>query len=254
MNDSVCRHVASLKNANYVDECSINLSLDERYKSIEDQKAENEEGSTRLIYQRSQEWHDIRNQAVVTGSTLYKAVGCDGLGKQKDHFDKVICGVAEKEPSESIKQMMQHGIDNENNGVATLVGKVMPVLSPELMFCEEGCVVVENEKGQTFMVVSPDGSLRHDISLSSSQIAIEIKCPTKMVHTKFPERYLLQCLAEMHALNVQRLLYLSLTENVTAVFEVMRNDRLLSKALKISMELYGAEKPKKPTKLTQGTY
>ena len=64
------------------------------------------------------------------GSTIYKAVGCDGLGKQKYHFEKVICGILDKEPSLFIKEDMEHGVNNEINAVATVVGKIVPVIEP----------------------------------------------------------------------------------------------------------------------------
>ena len=31
----------------------------------------------------------------VAGSTTFKAIGLDGLKRQKDHFDSVVCGVEE---------------------------------------------------------------------------------------------------------------------------------------------------------------
>lgn len=75
----------------------------------------------------------------------------------------------------------------------------------------------------------------------------------KKTHTDFPARYLLQCLSEIHVLNVSHLLYISWTEDIATVFKVTRNDALLTKALKIAMELYGSDKAKKPTKLTQSS-
>jgi len=46
-----------------------------------------------LTKQRSQEWINARRNAKVTGSTIYTAIGCDSLKKQKQHFDKVFSGV-----------------------------------------------------------------------------------------------------------------------------------------------------------------
>ena len=76
------------------------------------------------------------------------------------------------------------------------------------------------------MVVSPDGSLRRDRTLNSMEIAVEIKCPLKKVHTKFPPRYLLQCLSEIQVLGARYLLYLCWTEDETTVFKVERKDDL----------------------------
>ena len=140
---------------------------------------------TRLVKQRSDKWHKLRDDVLVTGSTLYAATGCDGLKRHKDHFEKVICGVAQTEYTEFTKTAMQHGTDNETNGVATVVGKVVPVVAPHLTFCEEGCIVVKNEQGREFFVISPNVSLRKDFKLTLTNVAIEIKCPLRSVHTTF---------------------------------------------------------------------
>ena len=100
------------------------------------------------------------------------------------------------------------------------------------------------------MVVSPDGSLRKCCDLESTEVAIEIKCPTRTAHTEFPVRYILQCQAEMAALNVQRMLYLSWTEEETTVFRLQRNGALFNTAMKLAVVIYGVEKPRKPNKLT----
>ena len=39
--------------------------------------------------QRSQQWHTSRSQFMLTGSTLYAALGLDGLKKQQMHISKV---------------------------------------------------------------------------------------------------------------------------------------------------------------------
>lgn len=100
------------------------------------------------------------------------------------------------------------------------------------------------------MVASPDGSLRRDRTLNSTEVAIKIKCPLTKVHTEIPLRYLLQCLSEIQALDARYLLYLSWTDDETTVFKVERNDDLLTKALRVAIRIYGEDKPKKPSKLT----
>ena len=246
--DDICRYIAFLNESLYVIDNNVNINDDDRYIPIDQQIGP--EGSSRFLKQKSNEWFSLRELARITGSTIHKAVGCDGLSKQKDHFEKVICGIPENEPSEEIKAAMEHGVINEINAVATVVGKIIPVVEPTLKFCEEGCVPIEQSDGSVFMVVSPDGSLRQDSSLDTTEVAVEIKCPVKQVHIEFPPRYLLQCLSEIQVLDARYLLFVSWTEDCTTVFKVERNDNLLTKAMSVAVSIYGQEKPKKPTKLT----
>ncbi|KAH3882766.1 hypothetical protein DPMN_006711 [Dreissena polymorpha] len=228
----------------------VNLEREDRYVSIEKYKTRvNDESNPRLIAQRSHEWHAVRKEAKVTGSTLYGAIGCDGLAKQKEHFEKIICGIPEKEHSLEVKAAMKWGTDNEINAVSTIVGKILPVFEAGLKFYEEGCVRVNGDKGNVFIVVSPDGSLRKDDTFESTEVAIEIKCPTRHVHTELPSRYYLQCQTELKALDVRRMLYVSWTETDTTVFRMELNDDLLNKALKVAEDVYGSDNPKKPTRL-----
>ena len=246
--EDICRYLFILNEAKYVIDENVNINTDDRYIEIDQQIGP--EASSRFVKQKSAKWISLRELARVTGSTIYKAVGCDGLGKQKDHFEKVICGVPEKEPSDDIKAAMEHGVTNEINAVATIVGKIIPVVEPTLKFCEEGCVLIEQSDGSIFMVVSPDGSLRRDRTLNSTEVAIEIKYPVRKVHTEFPPRYLLQCLSEIQVLDASYLLYVSWTENDTTVFKVERNDKLLTDMMRVAISIYGELKPKKPAKLT----
>lgn len=184
---------------------------------------------TRLVKQRSKQWFEVRSNAKVTASTLFGALGFDGLNKMKNHFDKVVCSVPEKEPTLDVKAAMKHGEINEVNAVATIVGKIAPVLEPGAIFCEEGSVRLNTEEGDLFMVISLDGSLRRDKSLQSTYVAIEIRCPVNSVHTYFPPRYLLQCISQIVALNVEYLLFASWTKEDTVVFRVYRDKGLFSR-------------------------
>ncbi|KAH3771648.1 hypothetical protein DPMN_172974 [Dreissena polymorpha] len=51
-----------------------------------------------------------RKRVKVTGSSLFTAIGGDGLKRLKDHFDK-----AEKDPTLEQKKAMEHGVVNEIN-------------------------------------------------------------------------------------------------------------------------------------------
>lgn len=65
--------------------------------------SETEVKTTREIKQRTDVWLEMRKCAMVTGSTIHGALGLDGLAKQKEHFDKVICGLPDKEKSDKTK-------------------------------------------------------------------------------------------------------------------------------------------------------
>ena len=244
--EEICRCISYLNHARYVTGSTVNLSTNKYYVEISDDE---KSMSTRNIKQRSDEWFMIRQQAKVTGSTLFRAIGLESLQKMKDHFDTVICGVPERTPPVEVENAMKHGTLNEPNAVGTIVGKVIPVMHPELIFFEEGCVEIQNQNDKTFMVVSPDGSLRQNSRFDSTQVGIELKCPYFKPQTCFPQRYLLQCLAEIEVLNVESLIYLSWTSTESLVFQVERDTEFFQRALKYALMLYDGEHLKKPTKL-----
>ncbi|KAH3898006.1 uncharacterized protein LOC127864724 [Dreissena polymorpha] len=246
----ICKIISAINGCKYIDNIMVDLNSLESYKSLETlTDLATEKNDPRLIKQRSTAWFDIRSKAKVTGSTLYRSIGLDGLKNLKEHFEQVICGAPEKQFSEKVKDAMKHGVENEINAVATLVGKVIPVLFPGMIFCEEGCVISSDDSGNTFCVVSPDGSLRQDTSLLSTSMAVEIKCPTTDIHFQLPPRYLLQCLSQIEALNVNSLIYLSWTETLTSIFKVERNINLYNNAMEIARSIYDTSNPKRPNTL-----
>lgn len=115
------------------------------------------------------------------GSIIYIVVGCDGLYRFQDYYDSVICGIKQKELLDFVKQVMRYGIENEENVVVIVVGKVMFVFFLMLIFKEEGCVVIK-ESEKFIMVVLLDGSLRQGIFFSFIKIVVEIKCFVNKVY------------------------------------------------------------------------
>ena len=119
---------------------------------------------------------------------------------------------------------MKYGIDNQINGVATIVAKILLVVCPNLKFVESGCEIINN-KDIPFMIVSPDGEGRYTVN-SDVHVAFEIKCPTPgkhfapQAHDKVPHYYILQCLSGMKALKCSKLLYVCFTEESSTVFEL----------------------------------
>jgi hypothetical protein len=67
-------------------------------------------------------WFEALDKAKVTGSTIDKALGLDGLVKEKQRFDHVICCVPENQVSSAVEKLMKYGEKNEYNAAATLVG------------------------------------------------------------------------------------------------------------------------------------
>ena len=78
-------------------------------------------------------------------------------------------------------EAMQFRIANEITVVATIVGKIMPVVFPDLTFLWGRCLQGAWQKGWNLIYVSPDGSLRRsadglvDIH-TNPPLSLEIKC------------------------------------------------------------------------------
>ena len=213
------------------------------------QDAENADIPTRKVKQRSPFWFERRKDMKVTGSTMFQAIGLDGLKRQKEHFDSVVCGV-QNPRSESVENALEYGKKNEINASATFVGKVMPLLFPGKYFCEEGFIEKNHSDGNPFMIISPDGSVRAGLDEISTIAGVEFKCPLNELHAKMPTRYLLQCLSEIEALEVDTLLYLCWRPDLSSLFKVKRNTILFNEAFQLAQNLYDKGIPKRLTKLT----
>ena len=244
LRETICQYLAYIQGSKYITGNKVNIDQCANYQELAESAPSNPD--TRLVRQRTDEWRTIREKAKITGSTFFKTIGLDGLQKEKEHFEEVICHVSSKPFSEAVQEMLDYGTKNEQNAAATLVGKVLPVIDPSVRFYVEGCVELDG----SFMVVSPDGSLRQTDSFDSTTTAIEFKCPVNQLHKTFPPRYLLQCLAEMEALNVDNLLYLSWRPDTSSVFKLNKDSDLLERGYEIAKNIYGNENPKKPTKLS----
>lgn len=189
----------------------------------------------------------------MTGSSIYRAIGLEGLKQQKEYFDHKVCGLPEKEHSDKVKQFMEHGTKNEPNAITTTVGKVLPLLYPNAIVHEEGYIEYGRNKGNPIMIVSPDGSVRTKCSDNEEQktiAAIELKFPVLDVHKQTPARYLLQRLAEIEVLDVDQLIYVSWRGDISTVFVVKRNRQLFEKVYNIAKRMFLSETPKRPTKVS----
>lgn len=200
---------------------------------------------TRQIKQRTEAWFDRRKCAKVTGSSIFCAIGLDGIKRQQNYFDTLVCGCNENR-SASVSEFLKYGTDNEPSAMITLSSKVVPFLFPNKMCCEEGFIELgRSANDRPFMIVSPDGSLRDESKIESTKVGVELKCPVMDIHQSFPARYFLQCQAEIKALNVQKLVYLSWKPDVSSVFLVHKHDELFSRAYVLAEKLYNTESPKR---------
>ena len=194
---------------------------------------------TQFIQQRSDDWFRIREEIPVSGSTLFTALGLSTLKDQQKHFDKVKKGKIETVTIPiDVQTRMDYGAHNEINAIATLVGKILPFYQATQSYVEVGCHKV-NISNEPLLVVSPDGALAEKQRLNTDHTyqathAIEIKCPTSQafvtpVHYSIPDRYIMQLLAEMKALEANELFYLSWSPESTAVHKVCFDPLLWNK-------------------------
>ena len=77
--------------------------------------------------QYSDTWWELRGTALVTGSTLMKAVGFDTLKAEKQHVNIYIKKPAPEIP-EDMKKYIKFGQENEVYAISTLVGLMLPAL------------------------------------------------------------------------------------------------------------------------------
>ena len=220
------------------------------------------EANSDLIKQRTPEWEVLRKSCRVTGSTLHKALGLDGLARQKEHHHTFLCGRSESVLSSEIKKRMEHGTNNEKNILATLIGLIIPAfLPPCYAFFEVGAKFISGTSCREKVEVSADGILKcteGDNCVNNHEnknIVIEIKSPfpTKenphVTTYDIPVRYIPQILCEMEAWECSELWLLCGTKASVTLFQCFHDKTLLQKLLAMKDDLYASEKPNIPTRL-----
>ncbi|KAH3864335.1 hypothetical protein DPMN_027352 [Dreissena polymorpha] len=212
--------------------------------SIDEQS---EDLPTHTVKQRTDKWFDARSKMKVTGSSIYTAIGLDGLKRLHGHFDNVFSNVPNQPFSEQQENAMRHGTESEKHEIATLSSIVLPFLFPNLIYFEEGYYVENN------VMVSPDGCLR-DAASMTAVYAFEGKAPFGSIwcrqHYKVPERYMTQTIFEQKVLSAENgTLYLCWTPESTTVFRVPVNRSLHSKCMDIIDSIYMKSVPKRPTRI-----
>ena len=251
---SICKAAASLNMAehlfadtNNVDlQCQANLKLLKEPSQIQENV---DVLDTSVTKQRTDKWFSDRKGVKVTGSTIYKAIGCESLKKQKEHYDQVMNGIEPTAPTSEQEKFMKHGTDSAIHEIATMCSIIMPVLFPDCVFHEEGYYVRDD------VLVSPDGSLRLKDS-GSAEYAFEGKAPfpnpfTKPVHYQVPDRYIPQTLFEQRVLESRcGTIYMSWTEESCTVFKVLPNDSLCQNILDEIHTVYFKDSSTRPKTVT----
>ena len=221
--------------------------------------------NSNLIKQRSPEWFNLRKEAKVTGSTLYKALGLESLGHLKSHHYEFIKKRNPPEFPPEVKVRLQYGQENEKHVIATLVGGFLPALKPKCFaFMEVGPKLMTIKGEKNFIEVSADGLIRclssdncnHNgildqqklIPVEAKTVYPDLSKPLEP-HYKVPARYVPQCLAEMAAFDATSLWLLSYTQTSCSLLLLHFHDILWKEMIAIAHDLHGGEKPKVPVKL-----
>ena len=200
--------------------------------------------------QRTERWHEIRNNSRVTGSTLFKALGFETLKQQQLHYDKVFRGIS-PQITEETQALFDHGEREEINAVATLVGKIIPVYYPNLVFREDGCEVLK--LNDSSVVVSGDGSGMNNEK--KTEVAFEFKCPkpgkryVTDVHYSLPLRYTTQIISQMAAKECPEFGYVCYTKESSTFITGKQDNDLWNDTTELAKALYGSDNVSRPTKI-----
>ena len=124
VNEDICIVLSYLNDAKFCDGKVVNFNQQSNFSPLLQHKSTD---NHRKIEQRSEEWFNVRQGATVTGSTIYKAVGCDGLKKMREHYDNVLCKEKSPDVPKGSQDAMKYGTENEVNAMATFVGSILPI-------------------------------------------------------------------------------------------------------------------------------
>jgi len=165
------------------------------------------------------------------------------LRQQQKHYDIVVQKKKKPDTSLEIQKRMEFGTLNEIDALATLTAKVLPFLFPDLDYFEEGCQKVCEGTFESFLVVSPDGSLR-DKNTGDIKFMYENKCKSPdsfspNAYYTIPEYYVLQILCEMKAYNCCDLLFTCWSEESLTLYHAQFDDHLWTTCWNELVRLYG---------------
>ena len=259
--DQLGAHVAALNGTHlyYKPGIGIEVDLDRQgnYICLRDldentiKAAPNTASISSVVKQKSKEWHSLRNEAVITGSTIHKALGIGSLKGQTNHYDTVFRGVEEK-PTPELQQLFHHGTTNEVNALATFVSKIMPVYYPDLLFKEDGCIVLDMKSNTgAYAVISGDGTGQN--MDNTNILAVEFKCPMPNkqhvpdVYYRLPPYYVTQVLSQMAAKECEMFVNLCYTQESSTYIVGGYDKSLWCEVWELATKLYGHGPSRRPT-------
>jgi hypothetical protein len=234
---------------NYVHGHQTKVYFDQQqnYVCLKDAKPPLTTTDPQFTKQRTQAWFDLREGSRVTGSTMFKALGLGLLKEQQQHYDKVIKG-KQSSVSPELQALFDYGTTQEINALATLLGKIIPVYYPALVFHEDGCEVMS--MGDTYAVISGDGSGVDDSK--NVQVAFEFKCPrpgksrTTDVHYTLPVYYTTQVMSQMAVKTCSSFGYVCYNPEGATYITGKQDISLWEELFGIANELYGATEVPRP--------
>ena len=113
LNQKICEYMSSLqRNRSRMASGKVNVTERENDTNVV-KKFVNLRKDIHLIKQHSEEWLQIRQEAHVTASTAYNALGFSGGEEMRQHYDEFIHKKRRRQFDEEIQQRLDHGIANE---------------------------------------------------------------------------------------------------------------------------------------------
>ena len=98
---------------------------------------------------------------MVTGSSMFRALGLDTLKAEKEHFNVHVRKLPSTLLSTDVQEYIKFGSENEINATSTLIGSLMPTLSPPChAFFEVGPKFIHGVHKKDFIEVSGDGIIQ----------------------------------------------------------------------------------------------
>ena len=215
--------------------------------------------------QYSDLWWELRGTALITGSTMMKALGSDTLKAEKQHVNVFVKKRPQPEFSDEVKKYINFRKENEVHAISTLVGLILPALKPKCYsFYEVGLQFIHGKTRQNLIEVSVDGIIECPIGPTCMNkrdadphkcIIVEAKCifPSadfpKFPLYSLPFHHVPQVLAEMKAYSAQQLWLVSYTVQSTTLIEVDFDTNLWDKLMNLVENKYRIAKPVVPTRL-----
>ena len=217
--------------------------------------------------QYSDLWWELRRTALLTGSTITKALGFDTLKAEKQQVNMYVKKRPAPDFTDKVKKYIQFRKENEVHAISTLVGLILPALKTKCYsFYEVGPQFIQGQNRPKLIDVSADGIIECPLGPTCSNkrvpdqhkhIVVKAKCVYPSTDfPKFPLYSLPFChvphvLAEMKAYNAQQLWLVTYILQSTTLMELDFDPILSDKIMSLTEKKYGVPKPVIPTRLSE---